>query len=1421
MSYHDIITAKSVFISHSTDDDRVVAEIRQALEDLGIDVWTDSQRLTAGDPLAFETVIDGVNYLLAVLSLNAINSTWVAKEIKIALSKGKKVIPLLLPGIKPSALGLWFAEEPVGLKITIGPGGLSAAMPALLAALGEILPDETVHAVQAQLAPIAELVLNLTDPSVDTAEGKTRATATAVLTYRPPDGGREVESKRYRFTAPLGPIEAEELTWYLERYPNWPSGVFQDRARRVEEALPQWGRLLYDTLNVDVARTPFEAWKAAANAERRLTVKVDRELAQGASNEAQQTADQAATLLLSLPWELIHDEQGFLFQGANGVRVRRSLPNRNAQPAIGSLPPIRVLLVSPRPEDESAAYIDHRASARPLVEALSRLGDLAEFKVLTPPTFKAFQEELEREQYQVVHFDGHGVYDPKHGLGALCFEDPSDEAKIEGRGSDIVTADKIAGVIRGRRVPLFFLDACQSAKAISEPAASVAGRLLECGVASVAAMSHSVLVETARRFVTAFYKELMEGKRVGQAMLAGQRALQADPFRGKMFTAELRLQDWFVPVLFQETQDPQLIRETPAEQVAAIRDRRVELALGKIPPEPEHSFVGRSRELLKAERLVLRESGRERYVVLQGDGGEGKTTLAAELARWLILTRRFQRGAFISLDQSGDARKVLYGIGDQLVPNFLSHAGDDLDVARQLVERALGQQSTVLVLDNMESVLPPAPGLEAAAAFDSETIEDILNLSAALEIIGGTRIIFTSREAMPAPFSRNAQKIGRLDRRDAIQLVGRVLGENDPRAREDEIEDLVEAVGCHARALVLIAGEVIASGVRHATEKLNELMASLEAKHPGQRERSLLASVELSLRRLPVQMRQKIRPLGVFQGGGHLAAIAMVLGLDTEKDEEVALARGLVEVGLAELLEFGYLRFDPALAPALLAEMTVDEREAARAAWANAMAAMLDFLYGQLFKDANFAQNVALHDLPNLIAALEHVRKSATPERVVDLATRLEALIAHLARAKALARVVEIRTEAAQKLCAWGRGQFEAERSAIDRLMEDGRLDEATEAARRLLQKAQASGENAYEGAANDLAMANFTLGRALKQSGAADQAIPHLDEGRQRFQNLGNTRMARVALTDKGDCLRDLGRYEQAAAAYEEAIRTSEELQDPRGLAVGKCQLATVRMLQERYAEALDLYVEVQKTFERLGEPGLIALTWHQIGIVHNNASHYDAAEKAFQEALKIRIQMGDRSGAAGTLGELGNLYGRMGRSEDAVRFYRQAVEIAHELRSLRDEGIYRSNLAGQLINLKRYDEARLELERAIECNKPFGHAAQPWKTFAVLSNLERAVGSQMEAMTARNEALRAYLAYRRAGGESETPAAKLCAMPATQIAELRQNPKLAARWETFIPLLESVLAGSRDPALAEDPNLNYQDAAELLLLIESLGVE
>ena len=164
--------------------------IRRALEALGIEFWVDSQRLAAGDLLtpAVMQAIDACEHFLVILSENAIDAHWVAKEIKRAIAQKKKVIPVLLPPIEPAALLRWFDEEPVGLKLSLGPDGVAAGLPALLAALGF------------RRTPVAELILRLTDPGIETSGARRRATATASLTYSPPDGGPQVEGDRYILT---------------------------------------------------------------------------------------------------------------------------------------------------------------------------------------------------------------------------------------------------------------------------------------------------------------------------------------------------------------------------------------------------------------------------------------------------------------------------------------------------------------------------------------------------------------------------------------------------------------------------------------------------------------------------------------------------------------------------------------------------------------------------------------------------------------------------------------------------------------------------------------------------------------------------------------------------------------------------------------------------------------------------------------------------------------------------------------------------------------------------------------------------------------------------------------------------------------------------------------------------------------------
>jgi len=536
-------------------------------------------------------------------------------------------------------------------------------------------------------------------------------------------------------------------------------------------------------------------------------------------------------------------------------------------------------------------------------------------------------------------------------------------------------------------------------------------------------------------------------------------------------------------------------------------------------------------------------------------------------------------------------------------------------------------------------------------------------------------------------------------------------------------------------------------------------------------------------------------------------------------------------------MDHSHLRLDPALVPYLLRELPQAEQASLRARWAEGMALLVGFLYQQLSQNTTLAAQLTLLELPNLLAWLGRSQEHEPPEQVVDHADRVERLLALLGRPDAMARATAVREQAARALTGWSHASFITASIQVDRLLERGDLPGAHRSAQAILQRCLAAGVTVYPEAAYDLAMAHLRLGRTLKAGGTAEAALPLLAAAQQRFEAPGAagsanaSTMASVAITGRGDCLTVLGRLEEAAAAYEEAIQRAEARGDQRNIAVGKGQLGSVRLRQQRYAAALAAYQAARDLFTTLGEPGSVAVAWHQIGMVHRHARQFDQAEHAYRQALALRVQQQLRAEEASTLDELGILYATMGRLEEAVTFSRQAGDIHTTQSGLINEGRSRNNLANILLKLRRYDDARCELQRAIACDEPFGHVAEPWTTWAILHNLEQATGNPQAAIAAWQHAVQRYLAYRRDGGESQDPVAELCARIAdalrqgdttavtqrlTQLSAAADTPP---RLQALLPRLHAILHGDRNPALADDPVLYYQDATELLLLLEKLA--
>ena len=417
--------------------------------------------------------------------------------------------------------------------------------------------------------------------------------------------------------------------------------------------------------------------------------------------------------------------------------------------------------------------------------------------------------------------------------------------------------------------------------------------------------------------------------------------------------------------------------------------------------------------------------------------------------------------------------------------------------------------------------------------------------------------------------------------------------------------------------------------------------------------------------------------------------------------------------------------------------------------------------------------------------------------------------------------------------------RFQTEVTAIERLLDEGQPAEAVGPARALLALAGRTGGEEPRERTQALATASWFLGRALAESGEAQEALAPLDEARRRFAELtadGHetaAQMAAACLTLAGDCLRDLGRLADATGAYREAIGLSA---DERGGAAARAQLAIVLILEERYDQALAELAAARDTFEALGEASGLMAAWYNTGMAHRRAGDLAAAERAFREALAIERELGDRRGEAETLTELGVIAHARGRLDAAAGLAGDAAAIAAGLGE--GDGLLearaRGNAATVLLELGRLDAARREVGRTIDLEAAAGEeASERWTAWGLLADVERAAGDAAAATAARERALALYLGYRRAGGESQAPGRELLRAAVDALVDeaeeetlprlvaLREQPDLPPRLRPLLEALSAILGGDHDPALAAHPDLSYMDAAELALLLEALDEE
>lgn len=250
---------------------------------------------------------------------------------------------------------------------------------------------------------------------------------------------------------------------------------------------------------------------------------------------------QESPALLTLPWEYLYHRRRnlFLSQSTSSSLIHfLELPMPAASLTVAL--PLRMLVVIANPADFFPLDVEREWTnvQRALADLIQR--GLVIVDRLPVATKAALQSALRRQEYQVLHFIGHGDFDEAAHCGSLFFTGETGAA-------DPMLADDLASLLHNERtLRLVLLNACESSQtSATNPFGGVAQTLVQQGVPAVVAMRYPISDEAAITFSHEFYAALADGYSVDAALTEARIAIATRLGNG----------EWGAPQLIMHAKD--------------------------------------------------------------------------------------------------------------------------------------------------------------------------------------------------------------------------------------------------------------------------------------------------------------------------------------------------------------------------------------------------------------------------------------------------------------------------------------------------------------------------------------------------------------------------------------------------------------------------------------------------------------------------------------------------------------------------------------------------------------------------------------------------------------------------------------------------------------------------------------------------
>jgi tetratricopeptide (TPR) repeat protein len=689
--------------------------------------------------------------------------------------------------------------------------------------------------------------------------------------------------------------DAEKIRWYLEDYPEFPADPAPVLAADAESRLSDLGTGLFR--QVFTGQDGAGIWAQAQDQLPQVRVEVDTDpddvpglpwellrdpgtgtaLALGAGEFVRTHRQTAGQVSLPQP---AGDELRVLLvicrPGRGDDVPFRSVASRLVRGGAGEMEGLHLDVLRPATYARLAEVLRAAADAgRPYhvvhFDGHGTYLDLADLRA----DQTAGQEQAATSGGGGIPGSGIGLSPLRYGIsvagevrpgqhGYLIFEDPGSPTNQQLAGGPT-----LGRLLTATGVPVLVLNACRSAytEAPPRPAGpgeagpdqaaeggtgpaddvhariraygSLAAEVADAAVPGVVAMRYNVYVVTAAQYMADLYAHLLGGKSLGRAATAARRALADNPDR-HISTTPVALQDWAVPLIYeaapltllqpQQRQAP-LINLAPADGPAASTPR------GEGVPQPlDAGFFGRDETLLAVDRAF--DTGR--VVLLHAFAGAGKTSTAAEFARWYQATGGLdhpQIGTgpvlWSSFEHHLPLDRLLDIAADAFAPVLEANgihwqAITDQTQRRDLVLQLLAQAPVLWVWDNTEPVTGFPPGTRSTWAQEEQ--DQIAAFLRDLAQQTRCKVLVTSRRDERPWLSDLPARVPLppMPMRESLQLARALAARQGHHDPDTDWRPLLRYAAGNPLTITVLVGQALREGLI-ATEDIAGFVARIRA----------------------------------------------------------------------------------------------------------------------------------------------------------------------------------------------------------------------------------------------------------------------------------------------------------------------------------------------------------------------------------------------------------------------------------------------------------------------------------------------------------------------------------------------------------------------------------------------------------------